>query len=168
MTGWNIDPGVWEITQGLDTHGDDTADQSLEARTVVFERSRSLELTFAPRATTVLTFKLKTPGTPYWSRPDLGIDPEDVSVSGREVRVTVHSLGSVPSPPASVVLLDRTGRDLVIEKLPALPAPVDLLPKTTTVTLRLPEGVKAGDCTVEIDPHRKLDEITTRNNAVKL
>jgi hypothetical protein len=87
---------------------------------------------------------------------------------GREVRVTVHSLGSVPSPDASVVLRDGAGRDLVTEKLPALPAPVDLLPKTATVTLRLPEGVDPRGCTVEIDPHRKLEEITTRNNAVKL
>jgi hypothetical protein len=116
----------------------------------------------------VFTFKLKTPGTPYWARPDLGIDPEDVAVQGREVRVTVHSLGSVPAPGASVVLRDREGRTLATVKLPGLPAPVDLVPKTGAVTLRLPAGAEARGCTVEIDPEHKLDEITTRNNVVKL
>ena len=78
------------------------------------------------------------------------------------------SFGSVASPDASVVLIDSAGRDLVLEKLPAMAAPVDLKPRTTVVTLRLPGGVAASGCTVEIDPHRKLEEITTRNNAVQL
>jgi hypothetical protein len=168
MTGANVDPGIWEITQGTDTNGDDVADESPATRSVPFERARAVTLTLAPHASTVLTFKLTAPGTPYWTRPDLGIDPEDVTVKGREVAVTVHSLGSVASPDATVVLRDGTGRDLVSEKLAALPAPVDLLPKTTTVTLRLPPGVDPHNCTVEIDPQHKLDEITTRNNTVKL
>ncbi len=82
MTGWNIDPGVWEITQGIDTNGDDVADRDLTTSTNIFERTCSLEFTFAPRATTVLRLKLKTPGTPYWQRPDLGINREDVQGTG--------------------------------------------------------------------------------------
>ena len=168
MTGWNIDPGVWEITQGLDTNDDDAADQGIETRSAVLERSRSVELTFAPRATTVLTLKLKTPGTPYWSRPDLGIDPEDVKVQGRKVRVTVHSLGSVASPETSIVLRDKSGRVIAAEKIPSLPAPVDLLPRMVTVVLPLPAGVEPRGGTVEIDPDHALEEITKLNNAVKL
>ena len=168
MTGWNIEPGIWEIKQGLDTNDDDTADQALETRTAVFERSRSVELTLPPRATTVLTFKLKTPGTPYWSRPDLGIDPEDVSVQGREVRVTVHSLGAVPSPGTTVALRDKSGRVLATAGLAVMPAPVDLMPRTAVVTLKLPGDVAARDCTVEIDPDHRLEEITTLNNAMRV
>ncbi len=168
MTGWNIDPGVWEITQGLDTDNDDTADRSIEKRTEVFERSCSIEITFAPRAVTVLTFKLKTPGTPYWQRPDLGIDPGDVTRSGREVRVNVHSLGSVPSAATDIVLRDPTGRIVVTGKIPALSAPVDLQPKTAVVTLQVPDGVTVEGGTVEIDPDHRFEEITRLNNVVKL
>ncbi|MDB6114719.1 MAG: hypothetical protein JWQ62_1664, partial [Lacunisphaera sp.] len=168
LTGWNVDPGVWEITQGLDTNDDNIADQASETRTAAFERSASVALTFPPRATTVLTFKLKTPGTPYWSRPDLGLDPEDVIIKGRDVSVTVHSLGAVPSPETSVALRDASGRVLAVEKLSSLAAPTDLQPKTATVTLHLPAGADAHGGTVEIDPEHKLGEITVRNNAVKL
>ena len=109
MTGWNIDPGVWEITQGLDTNNDDTADEALESRTAPFERSRSLDLIFAPRATTVLTFKLKTPGVPYWQRPDLGISRDDITIGMDALLVKVHSLGSVPAPETPIVFRTADG-----------------------------------------------------------
>ena len=168
MTGWNIDPGDWEITQGIDTNDDDQADKVTGTRMAKLERSRSVEFTFAPRVTTVFTFKLKTPGTPYWARPDLGIDREDVVVQGREVRVTVHSLGSVPSAASEVVLRDQGGQVIASGKIPALAPPVDLLPKTTMVAIRLPKGIELPGCTVEIDPAHQREEITTLNNAVKL
>ncbi|HEX3728324.1 MAG TPA: LamG domain-containing protein, partial [Opitutaceae bacterium] len=98
MTGWNIDPGVWEITQGTSSANADDPDSPLSAREQDFGSSRSVELTFAPRTTTIVTFKLKTPGVPYWQRPDLGISREDVQAAGGALTVKVHNLGSVPSP----------------------------------------------------------------------
>jgi hypothetical protein len=168
MTGWNIDPGVWEITQGVDTKNDDNADQSLETRTAVFERSRSLQLTLPPRATTVLTLKLKTPGTPYWSRPDLGISSLDVSVSAGQVHVKVHSLGSVPAPASSVAVRDAAGHVLATSAIPALAAPIDLVPKTADVVISLPAGSQLTGGSVELDPDHQFEEITEANNVVHL
>ena len=168
MTGWNIDPGTWDITQGIDTNDDDTADGAIATRSAVFERTRSVELTLAPRATTVLTFKLKTPGTPYWQRPDLGLDPQDVTVRGREVRVKIHSLGSVPTPATTVTVRDAAGRTLATATVPALAAPLDLMPKTTEVSLTLPAGATTTGGRVEIDPEHALTEITALNNTVSL
>jgi hypothetical protein len=168
MTGWNIDPGIWEITQGIDTNGDDNADLEITNSTAAFERSSALDFTFAPRATTVLTLKLKTPGRPYWQRPDLGIDRGDVRVFGREVRVRVHSLGSVPSPATTVVFRNRAGEIVATEKLHSLPAPIDLYPQTAEVALTLPDGATTAGGTVEIDPDHQIEEITRLNNVVKL
>ncbi len=168
MTGWNIDPGIWEITQGIDTNDDDVVDGAVETRAVPLERSRSIELTFAPRATTVLTFKLKTPGMPYWQRPDLGIDRQDVTVQDGKVRVTVHCVGSVASTPTDIVLRDRDGKVIATEKIPAIAAPLDLLPKTLTLEMRLPPDQSTVGCSIEIDPAHAIEEITTMNNVVKL
>lgn len=168
MTGWNIDPGIWEISQGIDTNDDDAADQSMETSTAPFERTGSVELTFAPRVTTVLTFKLKNPGKPYWQRPDLGIDRRDVEVHGNELRVTVHSLGSVPAPESEIVLRDHAGRVLATGKIPAMEAPLDLRPKTVQVFLKLPAETATAGSTVEIDPDHAVTEITTLNNVVRL
>src|ERR1035438_3188864 len=67
-----------EITQG--TRGDADTDplQNVTTRTEEFERSRSLEVTFAAHTTTVLELKLVDKGVPYWSRPDLGISADDI------------------------------------------------------------------------------------------
>src|SRR5436309_6727334 len=59
----NVDPGVWEITQGIDTNDDDVADQELATHDAPFERSSSLEVVLPPRAATVLTLKLDRKST---------------------------------------------------------------------------------------------------------
>ncbi|MBI5767283.1 MAG: LamG domain-containing protein [Verrucomicrobia bacterium] len=167
MTGWNIDPGTWEITLGLDANGDDTADQAI-TRTASFERSRSLDFTLPPRATTIITLKLKTPGTPYWSRPDLGLDREDVTRTGDTLRVRVHSLGSVAAPASAIALRDATGKTIATATTPALEAPLDLHPRTAEVTLTIPAGANLTGATVELDPEHQLTEITTPNNTIRL
>ena len=168
MTGWNIDPGQWEITQGIDTKGADVADQRLQTRTARFERSSSIDLTFAPRATTILTFKLKTPGTPYWQRPDLGLDPSDVRIDGRSVKVRIHSLGSVDAPASTLAIRDHTGRIVATAGVPPIPAPVDLFPKTTEIQLTLPANANVEGGSIELDPDHRIEEITTANNSIKL
>ena len=146
----------------------DVADTALTTRTENFERSSSLDFMLPPRATTVLTLKLKTPGTPYWSRPDLGISSEDITRTATGLRVTVHSLGSVPAPATTLALRNAAGKILATAPVPALAAPNDLLPKTAEVTLTFPVGTSLEGTTVTIDPDGTLGEITTLNNTVRL
>jgi hypothetical protein len=168
MTGWNIDPGIWEITQGISSTNQDDADTAIQTRTIPFENTRAVDLTFAPRATTVLTFTLKTAGTPYWQRPDLGLAREDVQVSGRDLLVRVHNLGSVSSPATILAFRDHDGRIVATAAVAPLSPPIDLFPKTEQVRLTLPAGVSVAGGSVELDPDRSLEEITHLNNTVKL
>jgi hypothetical protein len=167
MTGWAIDPGKWEITQGTRGNADNDPVQGATTRTEDFERSRSLEITFAPHTTTVLELKLVSKGVPYWSRPDLGIDADDVKVDGKHMKVTVHSLGAVDSPAANVVLRDRAGKVIATGKAGPLKAPADLVPKTEDVSLALPANAdwKGGSVTIEMGG--TLPEITQMNNRVQ-
>jgi hypothetical protein len=116
----------------------------------------------------VVTLKLVSKGTPYWERPDLAIGKEDVKVQGNRVRVTVHSLGSVDTPASTVALVDKTGKVLASAPVPALKAPLDLVPKTTTVTLTPPKGASLTGGNVVVDPGATLKEITRMNNRVVL
>jgi hypothetical protein len=167
MTGWEIDPGRWEITQG--TRGNAGADsvENVSTRTESFERSTSLDFTFAPHTTTVLELKLVEKGVAYWSRPDLGIGADDVKVEGNHIRVTVHSLGAVDAPASKVVLRDAAGKVLATARAAPLKAPLDLLAKTEVVSLTIPQGadLKGGSVSVEISG--KLPEITHMNNRVQ-
>jgi hypothetical protein len=166
MTGWNIDPGVWTVTQGADTNNDDVADGPTESSEPEFGRSQSIEVKLPPHATTILTLKLKVPGTPYWSRPDLGISSADISRQADGVHVRVHSLGSVAAPASKVMLRDSAGNIIATVPMPALAAPNDLHPKTADVVLKVPAGTKLDGATLVVDPDNTLGEITTLNNSV--
>jgi hypothetical protein len=167
MTGWEIDPGKWEITQGVQgASADDVRD--VRTRTETFERSRDLEITFPPHVTTVIELKLVEKGVPYWSRPDLGIGTDDVTVDGGRVKVTVHSLGSVDAPASKVVLRDKAGKVLATAAVPGIKAPVDLFPKTAAVSLTLPAGADWKGGSVTVESSGKVPEITQMNNRVPL
>jgi hypothetical protein len=167
MIGWEIDPGKWEITQGTRGNAETDPVENLSTRSESFERSTSLDFTFAPHTTTVLELKLIEKGIPYWSRPDLGISADDVKVEGNRMKVTVHSLGGVDALASRVVLHDRAGKVLASAKAAPLKAPLDLLPKTETVSLTIPRGAewKGGSVSVEISG--TLPEITQMNNRVQ-
>ncbi len=167
LTGWGIDPGTWTVTQGLGSDAGDVPPKDVASRTVDLGRTAEIEIVFPPRATTVIDMRLTTPGVPYWARPDLGISADDVQAAGQTMTVTVHSLGSVEAPASRVVLRGRDGRVLAGADVPALKAPVDLVPKTAKVSLALPPRADwaGGSLTVETDPG--ILEITTRNNRVR-
>jgi len=157
MTGWDVEPGTWSLRVGGGA-----------ARTVLFERTKSLEVTFPPRAETSIELRLVAKGVPYWSRPDLGISQSDVRVSGRTVRVRVHSLGSVDAPASRVFVRDATGRTIVSGTVPPLKAPNDLAPKTADVMLTLPAGASLEGASVVVEMSGTVPEITLRNNVVPL
>jgi hypothetical protein len=167
MTGWEIEPGMWEITQSVQTTENGPLSDT-QTRTENFERSSDIAMTFPPRTTTVLELKLVKKGVPYWSRPDLGIDREDVKVTKSGMTVKVHSLGSVDAPPAMVVVRDRVGNVVAKTRTPLLKAPMDLLPKTATVTLTLPAKIDLSGGSVTIESSGSVPEVTQLNNRVTL
>lgn len=166
LTGAAVTPGRWSVVQGVDANGDDAADGPVQTHEKPFGRAESLSFDFPPHVTSVLRFKLVQAGTPCWERPDLGLDPQDVvrSADGRSVQVRVHSLGSVAAPATRVIVRGADGRVLADATTPALPAPLDLEPKTAVVELPLAEGAALTGAGVEIDPDGALEEITRRNN----
>jgi Concanavalin A-like lectin/glucanases superfamily len=166
MTGWEVDPGQWEITQGTQA-AKDAQLANVKKWTAEFERSKDVALTFAPHTTTVVELKLVSKGVPYWSRPDLGIGSEDVKIEGRTMRVTLHSLGAVDAPESKVMLRDRAGKVIATAQAGPLKAPLDLNPKTEDVSLSLPANADWKGGSVSIEMSGNLPEITQRNNRVE-
>jgi len=167
MTAWNVTAGEWKMTSGAATGADDTADAP-QARDVHLEKSASLGVTFAPRQTTVMTFDLVRAGPPTERRPDLGIGADDVARKGRDLRVTVHSLGALDAPAGRVWIETADGRVVVQAATPPLKAPWDLKPKTAVVKLTLPAAFDAKGARVRIALPEGLDEVTQLNNSVPL
>jgi hypothetical protein len=164
MTGWEIDPGQWEMTQGVQASEDAPVTNS-KSSTIAFERSMSTTVKLAPGYNSI-ELQLKTPGVPYWSRPDLGIDDDDVKIVGRKMMVTVHSLGAVDAPAAKLVLRDGSGKVIATASTPSLKAPTDLIPKRATVSLVLPAKYDKEGGTLTIES-TGTPEITQMNNQLR-
>ena len=163
MTGWNVEPGTWRMTWGVDRDGDDRIDGKASTREFAFEKSAGVDVEFPAGRTVVMEFERVATGEAVEQRPDLGIGRGDVRVAGDAVEVTVHGLGHVGSGAAHAVLEDARGRELARVAVPALAAPTDLLPKTTTVSLPL-GGRGSEGLHVRVGLDGDVAEITLLNN----
>ncbi|MGZ5986358.1 MAG: LamG-like jellyroll fold domain-containing protein, partial [Caulobacteraceae bacterium] len=154
MTGWDVTAGEWTMTSGADV------------RTVPLEKSASVPVEFAPHQTTTLEFTLARPGPATETRADLGVGADDVKRSGRQVSVTVHSLGALDAPAGRLWIEDAAGKTIAQGATPPLKAPLDLKPKTAVVTLGLAAGADLKGATVHVSLAQP--EITQLNNSVAL
>ncbi len=169
MTGWNVQPGRWRMRIGADRDGDGRIDGRAQEREVAFERSGSVPVEFAPRQGTVIEMeRVAAAAVPVELRADLGIGRGDVRIDGDAVEVTVHSLGHVDAPAGMVVLEDARGRELARAALPALAAPADLQPRTATVRLSMPAGMRRDELQVVVRAEGEVAEVTQANNRVRL
>ena len=165
---WNLDPGQWEVTQGTSANSQEFTTAAAETKRVELERDRPLSITLAPGVNTIVTLKLISKGTPYWNRPDLGIGKDDVVIQERKITVTVHSLGAIDVVATKLALMDANGKMIASVPVPALKAPLDLMPKTIKVTLTVPAGASLKGGSVILDPDATMREITRSNNQVRV
>jgi hypothetical protein len=166
ITGWGVEPGTWEIVEGVDANGDDVPDTGFAKRTAAFERSTGVMFTFPPRQTYAIRMTLKKKGEPYWKRPDLGIGADGAVLdTGRNtVTVTVHNTGSLRTPETTIGIAGADGRVVATSSVPAIEPPTDYRLKAATVTVSLPAGTERDGLKAVIDPDGKLTEITRKNN----
>jgi hypothetical protein len=154
MSTWNIAAGEWRVTAGGAT------------RTLMLERGAALPITFPPGESTI-TLDLVRATEAVDRRPDLGIGRDDVTLKGRSVALTVHSLGAQPTSGGTASLV--SGERVVARvAIPPLAAPTDLSPRTTVVRLTLPAGVDAGTIEATVALPGDAAEVTRRNNSVSL
>ncbi|WP_313255773.1 LamG-like jellyroll fold domain-containing protein [Stenotrophomonas sp.] len=168
LTGWNIAPGTWRIRSGVDRDGDGVIDGTAQVREVLLEKSVGTGLRFLPKQTQVFEFTLVTPGEPVETRADLGIGRGDLRVEGGRVLLTVHSLGHVATRAGQALLEDARGREVARVAIPALEAPLDLVPRTVQVALPLPAGFNRSGARVRVMQDGQGSEVTLRNNSLLL
>ncbi|MCX6334445.1 MAG: hypothetical protein NT092_09090, partial [Bacteroidia bacterium] len=167
MTVWDVKPGQWRIHQGIDTNDDQQIDSGATERIVELNRGELLNIVFAPRKYNIVSMELVRPAEKgYWERPDLGIGPDDIKISGEMVTVRVHSLGAVDTPATTLELRDAMGKLVVTAQVPPLEAPLDLKPKWTDISFTVAEGTDLSHGSVKVDPMGKIQQITRRNTIV--
>jgi hypothetical protein len=103
--------------------------------------------------------------------PDLALARRDVRVEDTEVCVTVHNLGSAPTPRCTVAIERGTGggwQRVATTALEALLPIVKLQPATRTLRLPVSRSSLAGRFRVTVDADDQVDELCEMNNTVEL
>ncbi|HUS80805.1 MAG TPA: CARDB domain-containing protein, partial [Armatimonadota bacterium] len=155
---WRMDPGVYEVT---------ITPRAGEPQTRLAELQRGEVVRFDLPAESWADVELVLRTAGDWSpeRPDLALSArEPVPIEGGVATVTVHNIGSVDAPECTAVLM--TGdRRLGETRVPPIPAPLDLQPRTAEVSFELPRA-RVDDLRVIIDPEDQVPEVTELNNSV--
>lgn len=168
MTGQNIAPGTWSMRWGDDANNDDIIDGKPKAITIDFGRARDAGIFFPAHKTIVMEFTLEKAAPPAGPLPDIAFGPSDVRIDGRTITVTLHNLGGAATPPGRLALQPKPGATLASVVVPALEAPLDLRPRTTTVRLTVPGKTPFGRAFLSVLLDGVPAEISIRNNGLTL
>ncbi|MGI6226308.1 MAG: hypothetical protein ACOYJ1_08655 [Peptococcales bacterium] len=159
----DIEAGIWELAYT------DSGGNSLYAEECYLWRFDPISILFQASAYTYVKIKKvkEVKESDYWCLPDLAIENEDIIIRDDCVRVRVHNIGAVSSENTRLVLRSPDGTILRESDIPPIPAPTDLYPKVIEIPLWT-RGLDLHGCSVEIDPDKKMTEITRKNNIVVL
>jgi hypothetical protein len=153
---WRTPLGSYRVRFGPDANADEQADYG-NASTVPLHHSAGIPLRVPPRQLCVLEIDLvQTSPEDFWKRPDLGLSADDVKREVGKVEVTIHNLGNSPVDRVEVAMVDSTGKVLAKKTTGRIEAPLDLKPRTATVTF---DGLSPGATEVRIDPEDRVPEL---------
>ena len=164
---WRTPLGTYRVSFGPDADGDVRPDDDSNTSPLTLHHSAEIPLVLPPRALCALSIKLQERSTEnFWTRPDLGIGAGDAAwQEDKSLRVTVHNLGNSAAANCLVRVVSTSGKTCADQRIAKLDAPLDLVPRTQTVTFAdLPDG----DLTVVLDPDGQIPELNEANNTVPL
>jgi len=165
---WRLQPGDYELILSKDADHDGQPDGELERRTLTLDRGTYLDLTLAPRASTLLTLTAKTTRPIDYALPDPAICVEDIVLEyGDHLHLTVHNLGARPVDNLLIRLRDgHTGKVVGERTLKHLDAPLDLRPRTELLEVPNINAITRRSIIVELDPERQHPDLNRHNNRV--
>ena len=105
--------------------------------------------------------------TAYEERPDLAISSSGIQIDENEVTVRVYSQGAVASPESTLELKNARGESVGTMPVPAMEAPLDLNPNSGDRKLTVPPGTDLSSGSIQVDPEKKITQITRINTLVQ-
>ncbi|MFN4179309.1 MAG: hypothetical protein ACK4I8_03265 [Armatimonadota bacterium] len=165
MRVWTLEPGRYQVRVGIDRNGDDEIETVLTTNEFELQRAEKIPLTLPPKQVVVIEAKQIAATQPLFPRPDLAVSAQEIRLEGNFLIVPVHNIGSADAPETTIILRDRTGRGIIKATIPALKAPLDLLPKVHVVRFPLPPTALK-PLQILVDPENRVTEIYEGNNSV--
>jgi len=165
MRVWRLDHGRYRVRLGEDKNDDGAIDAAIEEKVQELQRYSPIALTLPARQITVIDARQLERLDDILERADLALSAREIQVRDGVLSGVVHNIGSAPVREVRIAIRNTEGRDLVSQSLGELEAPLDLVPRRITFTLRLPAGSHEGWRLV-VDPDNRVPEICEENNEV--
>ncbi len=176
---WALEPGAtYELCGGPDADGDGIPDAGAYDYSYEFVfSSRGMEVPFNLTGRTLYALELEklSDGTGWSLLPDpaFGADPVTVDIENGTVGVTIHNVGAADVGEFNVTLVavdgNDTGTNVAWGRSDGMPAPRNLEPSTIEVDLDVTDPNASADYyLLIIDPGEGMDQITTRNDELRL
>jgi hypothetical protein len=154
---WQLEHGRYELTIGPE------GQPPSETKSLELARMDRIDVTLPPKQVIVYDLKQIEKLDDICTRADLAIGKRDVTRDGDAVTVIVHNIGSAAAT-GTVALVDDAGKVVSTSEQITLEAPLDMVPRTTKVSLKWAAGATA----VVVDPGGDVPEITELNNRASL
>jgi len=161
---WQLQPGRYELSVGTDTEGDGQIDGNATSREISLRRGTRIEIPLRYGELQLIRLRQIEARPEPELLPDLAICRQDLSVEQGKLSVTVHNIGSLSAGSFEVRVRGSEGKVMANKGVDKLEAPVDLKPRTVTVSF----GLQAQVTQVEVVPVPAILEITEENNTVTL
>ncbi|MHC4874766.1 MAG: CARDB domain-containing protein [Planctomycetota bacterium] len=124
-----------------------------------------INISLAPGKVTIIEIKQLEKLDPIWTRTDPAMAQSELKYNSKDktAEIIIHNIGAEKAENITFALIRR---DKIVESksIPALEAPIDLIPKTVKLNF---SNVEPGDKIV-IDPEDKIAEIYEGNNFVSI
>ncbi len=170
---WEFEPGAtYKLRYGVDEDDNETIDRAVEEREFVFQqRGQSIPMVVEPRVNYVIEIDQLQRGRPVGLYPDPAVCAEDIDYDAERgiVIATIHNVGSKPLNNLTVDFYqgdpESGGRKIGSQVIAELEAPIDLEPRTQTLSVSFKIQGPPTDIYVVLDAADSIeDEITSFNN----
>ena len=170
---WDFEPGgKYKLRYGVDGDGDDQMDKVEEEREFLFKQvGQPIPVKVEPKKTYVIEIDNLERGRPVGLYPDPAVCADDLEYDAAksEVAARIHNVGSKAAQNITVDFYQgdpkEGGVKVGSQTIANLEAPIDLEPRTQTVTVSHKIAGNPQDIFVMLDAGNAIeDEITTFNN----
>lgn len=164
VTMWEVNPGVWKITMGVDRNQDGIMDEISHQSQKYLERGETIDLSFESKTQMVVSMEKIESAKPYWERSDHAINHQSLTIGDGFITLRVHNIGANATQITTLDVFDAKGSKIASTTIPVIANPTDLVPKWIDLRIEIPSKTDLTSGKIIIDPNHETDQITRNND----
>ncbi len=174
---FELEPGMYRMTLGIDKNGDDQADTLLRDENVMIERGTRVFFDLERGHEYFVEFQQMAKGPAWWSRADVAVCERDLFVvpagpaAGTQatLRVRVHNLGTEDARQVTVWAEELpAGTFIGMKTIEMLARPRNMTPSNVIVELPWSISAEAKGVRVIVDKMNVIEELYEGNNTAEI